>query len=303
VTVLVTGAAGFVGSRVVRKLIESNVEVAALVRPGSPRHRLDGLEDRVQFVEGDLEEPGAAASQIADLKPQACIHTAWYAEPGKYLHSPRNLDSLRSSLSLLEGLARAGCQHVVGVGTCFEYAISSQKLSEDSPTRPFTLYAAAKLAFSVVATQRAPQLDMGMAWARLFYMYGPGEDERRFIPAAIGALSAGREFSTAPGDLVRDYLYVDDVASGLCAISSHRLTGTFNVCSSEPVTIAGLTKTLAELLGRPELIRLGTLPPRDGEPSSVCGDNHKLRSEAHWSPRYSLRSGLAQTIAWWKEVG
>ncbi len=302
-TVLVTGASGFVGSQVVRKLVESDVQVAALVRPGSSHHRLDGLENRVQIIEGDLEEPDATASQIDRCKPQACIHTAWYAEPGKYLHSPRNLDSLRSSLSLLEALARAGCQHMVGVGTCFEYAMSSKKLTEDSPTRPFTLYAAAKLAFGVVASQRAPQIDMGMAWARLFYIYGPGEDERRFVPAAIGTLSAGREFATAPGDLVRDYLHVEDVASGLCAMSDRRLTGTFNVCSSEPVTIAGLTKSLGELLGRLELIRLGALPPRAGEPRYVCGDNHKLRTEGSWSPRYSLTSGLAQTIGWWKEVG
>jgi dTDP-6-deoxy-L-talose 4-dehydrogenase (NAD+) len=302
VTVLVTGAAGFVGSHVVRQLIESNQEVAALVRPGSPRHRLDGVENRVQIVEADLEQPDAIASQLARLKPQTCIHAAWFAEPGAYLHSQRNLDSLRSSLSLLEALAGAGCQHVVGVGTCFEYAMGPHKLTEDSPTRPFTLYAAAKLAFSLVASQRAPQLGMGMAWARLFYIYGPFEDERRFIPAAINTLSAGREFSTAAGNLVRDYMHVEDVASGLCAISSHRLPGAFNVCSGDPSTIAALVQTVGELVGRPELIRPGALPPRKGDPPYVCGDNQRLSSEAHWSQRYTISSGLAQTIAWWNQV-
>ena len=236
------------------------------------------------------------------VRPETCIHAAWYAEPGKYLDSPQNLDSLRSSFDLIESLAKAGCKHVVGVGTCFEYAMQDTPLTEDSPTGPFTLYAAAKLAFYLVAAQRAAQLGMGLAWGRLFYLYGPYEDERRLVPAAIKALSSGREFPATTGEQVRDYLHVEDVAAGLCAMSHHRLGGVFNVSSCEPVTIAGLMRTLGELLGRPELIRLGALPPRDWDPAYVCGDNQRLRTEAHWSPRYSLRDGLAQTIEWWKKA-
>src|SRR5437879_7525013 len=181
------------------------------------------------------------------VRPEACIHAAWYAEPGKSLDSPRHLDSLRSSLDLLESLAKAGCKHVVGVGTCFEYAMQDKPLTEDSPTGPFTLYAAAKLAFYLVAAQRAAQLGMGLAWSRLFYLYGPYEDERRLVPAAIKALVAGREFPSTSGEQVRDYLHVEDVASAICTLSRRRLAGTFNVCSGAPVTIAGLLQILGEL--------------------------------------------------------
>jgi len=302
VTVLVTGATGFVGSHVVRSLVASGTDVAILVRAGASRQRLDGVVERVQVLEGDLADGVAVERLLEGVRPEACIHAAWYAEPGKYLDSPQNLDSLRSSLDLIERLANAGCKHVVGVGTCFEYAMQDTPLTEDSPTGPFTLYAAAKLAFYLVAAQRAAQLGMGLAWGRLFYLYGPYEDERRLVPAAIKALSSGREFPATTGEQVRDYLHVEDVAAGLCAMSHHRLGGVFNVSSCEPVTIAGLMRTLGELLGRPELIRLGALPPRDWDPAYVCGDNQRLRTEAHWSPRYSLRDGLAQTIEWWKKA-
>jgi nucleoside-diphosphate-sugar epimerase len=302
VTVLVTGATGFVGSHVVRQLVASGEDVAVIARPGSSRHRLDGVVDRVQVLEGDLADGAAIGRLLERCRPQACIHTAWYAEPGKYLASAHNLDSLRSSFDLLEHLASAGCTHVVGIGTCFEYEMQTTPLTEDSPTKPFTLYAAAKLAFYLVAAQRAAQLGIGMAWARLFYLYGPYEDERRLVPAAIKALSAGREFPGTSGEQVRDYLHVEDVASGLCAMSRQRLSGVFNVCSHEPVTIADLMRTLGELLGRPELIRLGALPNREWDPAYVCGDNQRLRTEAHWAPRYALRDGLANTVEWWKRA-
>ena len=299
---LVTGAAGFVGSQVVRQLLAADLEVAALVRPDSSQPRLQGLEKQIRILEADMADTAAIAALLAEIKPEACVHAAWYAEPGKYLPSPHNLDSLRASLFLLEELARAGCSHLVGVGTCFEYEMGSQPLREDSPTRPFTLYAAAKLAFMLVAAQRAPQLGMGLAWARLFYIYGPYEDERRLMPSAIKALSEGSDFPTASGEMVRDYLHIEDVASGLCALSSRRLSGAFNVCSGEPVTIAALMQTLGELLGRAELVRLGAFPPREWDPMYVSGDNRRLRTEAGWAPRYSLRQGLAQTIEWWNEA-
>ena len=299
-TVLVTGAAGFVGSAVVRQLAADGVDVAALVRPGGARPRLKGVEKNIRLIEADLNDSDAVAAQLAATRPEACIHAAWYAEPGKYLPSPKNLDSLRASLSLIEQLARVGCKHVVGVGTCFEYEIGSQPLSEDSPTKPFTLYAASKLAFMLVAAQRAPQLDMGFAWARLFYLYGPYEDEIRLVPAAIKALTEGREFKASDGAMVRDYLHVADVASALCTLSAQTLHGAFNVCSGEPVTIAALMQTLGELLGRPELIRLGAFPKRDWDPMYVCGDSRRLRTEANWSPRHTLREGLADMIEWCK---
>lgn len=301
-TVLVTGAAGFVGSHVVRQLVASGAEVAILVRPGSSCRRLEGVLDQVQVLEGDLSDGDATRSLIDRCKPDACIHTAWYAEPGKYLPSPRNIDSLRASLDLLEMLAVAGCTHLVGIGTCFEYEMQSEPLKEDSATRPFTLYAAAKLAFCLIATQRAAQLAMGFAWARLFYLYGPYEDERRLVPAAVQALRSGREFKTAPAEMIRDFLHVEDVASAVCALSHQRLGGVFNVCSAQPVNIAELMRTMGELLGRPELIRLGALPKREWDPEYVCGDNQKLRTEAKWTPRYALHDGLAQTIDWWEKA-
>lgn len=230
-----------------------------------------------------------------------CVHLAWYAEPGKYLRATENIDSLRLSLVLLEELARAGCGHLVAVGTCAEYDTRlGGILREDSPLNPDTLYGACKLSTHLIARQRLAQLGIGFAWARIFYLYGPYEDKRRMIPSLIRTLLEGKEFAATAGTQVRDYLHVSDVANGLVALAESRATGTFNVCSGEPVAVGRLMTTLGDMVGRRDLIRLGSLPDRDWEPPFICGESSRLRQATTWSPRYGLEAGLKATLEWWK---
>src|ERR1700738_362447 len=102
------------------------------------------------LIECDLGDHARVRQLLAERHPELCFHCAWYAVPGEYLHGLENLTSLANSLNLARGARESGCRHFVGVGTCFEYDISTGPLSETSPTRPQTLYAAAKLALHLV---------------------------------------------------------------------------------------------------------------------------------------------------------
>ncbi len=194
--VLVTGAAGFVGASVVRRLVADGHEVGALVRPGSLRWRLDRVEP-LTVIECDLSDREALGRALAGWKPQTCIHLAWYAVPGKYLDARENLDCLAVSLQLLEQLAAVGCGRVVMTGTCAEYDTDQGYLRESSPTRPATLYAAAKLSLMMTSAIRAGQLGIGFSWARLFYLYGPYEDQRRMVPSLIRSLLERKPFKAS----------------------------------------------------------------------------------------------------------
>jgi UDP-glucuronate decarboxylase len=295
--ILVTGAAGFVGASAVRRLVAEGHDVGALVRPGSSRARLEGIE-RPTTIECDLADRDALTRALASFKPEACVHLAWYAVPGKYLDARENLGCLHDSLELLERLAQAGCRHVVMTGTCAEYDTDLGYLRESSPTRPTTLYAAAKLSLGIVGAIRAGQLGMGFSWARLFYLYGPHEDERRLVPSLIRALREKAPFKASSGSQVRDYLHVDDVAAALCRLALAQEAGTFNVCSGVPVQVRALMATLGRIAGQENLIRFGELPDRDWEPPFICGDAGRLRATG-WAPTYDLEAGLRQTRDWW----
>ena len=293
--VFVTGASGFIGAHLTRALLAGGHEVAVLARPGNALHRLCGARRSIRVMPGDLGDAEALRRALSDVRPEGCVHLAWHAEPGAYLHAAENIHSLTGSLSLFGELIRAGCRQIVGAGTCFEYDTAAGCLTEDSPVRPQSLYAAAKLSCGLLGGQIAARAGVRFAWGRIFYPFGPQEDERRLTPAAIRALTRGAPFRTTTGEQVRDYIHVADVAGALCVMLEKEADGIFNVCSGRPVPVRQVVATIADLIGRPDLVQFGALPCRSWEPPMICGDNARLRSLG-WQPRYSLEEGLSDAI-------
>jgi nucleoside-diphosphate-sugar epimerase len=208
------------------------------------------------------------------------------------LHSPLNQEYVRASLELAELFPR-----FVAAGTCFEYALTGEPLTESSPTDPRTPYAQAKLDLFRALQAR----HRSIAWVRFFYQYGPGEDSRRLVPMVINALLRGEESPLVPGDRVRDFLHVADVATAVCAVATSSLTGAVNIGSGERTTVRDIAGTIGELLGRPELLKFGAIPYRPDEPLDILADNAKLRTIG-WRPQITLRDGVRETIEWWRRV-
>lgn len=296
--VFVTGASGFIGAHVTRALLAAGHAVTALVIPGDSLWRLKEETGRFSVVTGLIADKEALRRALNEFRPEACIHLAWFAEPGKYLTSPENIPSLTDSLSLLHELIQAGCRQVIIAGTCAEYDTDKGFLREDAPARPTTLYAATKLSACLIGQQLAAAAPINFAWGRIFYPYGPQEDRRRLVPAAIGALQQGRSFPATLGEQVRDYIYIEDLAAAFRVMLEKQASGVFNISSGLPVTIRHLLETIAVLMGRSDLIQFGALPYREWEPQFICGDNRRL-TKLGWKPQYTLSQGLLKTIHWW----
>jgi nucleoside-diphosphate-sugar epimerase len=299
VKVLLTGASGFIGARVARALVARGHEVTAVFLPQDRLDRLKGLS--VNLSPCDLHDAETVKRILGEKRPEGCIHLAWYAVPGLYLHSDENLNSLSASTALLQHLLAAGCRNVVMAGSCAEYDTGAAPLlRENGPTKPATLYAACKLAMSLIGEQLATKAEARFAWGRVFYPYGPGEDPRRAIPSLIRTLLEGKTFDASAGEQIRDYVHVDDVASGFVQLLEREAHGVFNISSAAPRTMKEIMQTAGRALGKEAGIRFGAVPYRGWEPPRICGDNAKLKALG-WSPRFELESGIRDAIEWWRQ--
>lgn len=265
--ILLTGASGFVGRHVLRALLGRGHKVRAITRT-----RLNISESNLeQLMVDDL----FAASD--DWLADACagidmtIHCAWYAEPGQYLNSPRNLTCLRGTLALAEAARRSKVSRFVGIGTCFEYEISSQPLPVSTPLNPQSPYAASKAAAYLALSGNFPASGISFAWCRLFYLFGEGEDERRFVPYVRKQLSRGQAVELTAGTQVRDFLDVAEAARQIVEIAASDHSGAANICSGRPQTIRAMAERIADEYGRRSLLRFGARAENAIDPPFVVG--------------------------------
>ena len=180
--VLVTGASGFVGSHITQTLLDEQIKVRVVSRSIKDTADIEWSNMAKIFITENLfKEPQENLCKLLE-GVDIVIHAAWYAEPGKYLDSEKNLECLEGTLSLAKAASQVGVKKFVGIGTCLEYGESQERLNVDSPLDPISLYASSKAACYRELDKFCENIDMDFAWARLFYLYGAREDSRRLVP-------------------------------------------------------------------------------------------------------------------------
>jgi nucleoside-diphosphate-sugar epimerase len=284
-----------VGSHLTRILLTSGVAVEAIVRPESDTWRISDLlaHPRLNLHRVDLTQVAEIREVIARNPVDVCIHLAWSHE------SPNQ--SFRFSANLVDALVDNHCPRIVLAGTCFEYEIKGNfALREDSPTKPLQPTDEAKLELEIYAAGKTVAAATTCAFARLFYLYGPGQPARHLVPWVTTYLINGKQAPLTSGHQRKDYLHVEDVVAALWALADGDVVGVVNVGSGRTFAVSEIAIKIGEILDRSELVGLGTLPDRDHDPAFVCADNRKILQETNWRPEYDLDRGLRETVAWYQ---
>lgn len=298
--ILLTGATGFLGAQIARRLERENVQTALLVRPKSNLGRIDPLPKNAQLIQGSLQDLPETA--IKNFAPDLLIHTAWHGVTNEHRNDPAQVSqNIGPALKLLELAREAGAKTFIGLGSQAEYGPLNRVIREDDPTSPTTVYGAAKLAACHLTRVLAAQYGMRWAWLRVFSTYGPMEDLSWMLPYLIRRLLRGEKPSLTGCEQKWDFLFGPDAADAVWSVANTpTVNGIFNLGSGRGDSLLTTVETLRNAIDPKLPLGIGDVPYRPDQVMHLEADITRLTSATSWRPATSLEDGIRQTVAWHK---
>lgn len=287
---LVTGASGFIGSRLCERLVEAHAEVHAVSRS-------ERTGSAVRWWSTDVRDTEATLALVRKVKPDVIFHLASHVSGSRGLDAvlPTLHANLVSTVNVLLGAAEAGCRRIVLAGSLEEPD------SDDPYPVPVSPYAAAKFAASAYGRMFHSLHGVPVVMLRLFMVYGPGQgDETKLVPYVITSLLRGESPELSSGTRPVDWVYVDDVVDALIASArtDEALGESLDVGSGTLTPIRSVVEEIVRLLRSSVEPSFGTLPDRPKERVRVA-DIERTQALLGWAPRIPLNQGLAATIDWY----
>jgi CDP-glucose 4,6-dehydratase len=319
VTILVTGAHGFVGSHLARALLARGDAVRVLDRP-APREadvggeRLSGLEllgigGEVELVEGDLRDAEAVAAAVAGC--EAVFHLAAQTIVGVARSSPVETFevNVRGAWNAFEACREHGVERVVFASSDKAYGASPElPYREDFPLRAAFPYDASKAAADTIARSYAHAYGLPIAVTRFANVYGGGDlNFSRLIPETVVAVLDGRAPRIrSDGSPERDFLHVLDAVSAYLAIDGALAAGdgvgeAFNAGGERPHSVREVVEAIVAAGGGEVEPEFGGAGGTEGEIDRQYVDSAKLRELTRWAPSVELEDGLRRTLEWYRE--
>lgn len=289
--VLVTGATGFIGRSLVTHLVAGAMPVIILVREayGHADIRqlppaLANVRDRIQVVYADLRNFQLTVRAIREAEPDCVIHLAAAGVTDPFLAVDT---ALRHNLTSTINLLRACFEKTRNTRQCI-IARTPGELSA------INVYAASKAAAWNFCQMYARTQQWPIHGAMIFQAYGEDQPENTLIPSALKAALAGQDFPMTAGTQERDWIYVEDVASGLAAMLGRDLPPgmTIDLGTGRLTSVAGVVRHIYALVGKGGKPLVGALPDRPGEETRQAATADRTETLIGWRAAVSLEEGL-----------
>jgi nucleoside-diphosphate-sugar epimerase len=303
--VLVTGATGFIGANLVRRLVALGCRPHLIVRPEGAWWRLADVRDRLAVHEADLSQADRLRRIVAEVQPQTIYHLATYgAYPATQADAERVIQTnVLGTWNLLQACLETDFRLMVNMGSSSEYGASTHPMREDDPLDPANEYGVAKAAQSLLCRHMARVRRRPIVTVRPFSVYGPYEEPARLFPTMIRRCLEGLALRMVRPELTRDFTHVDDIVDACLLVDRLSACGgeAFNIATGVPWSMQQAVDAVLQATGARVPVEWGRFAPRVGDPDSWVADCAKTTRLLGWSARIGLEEGVRLTVAWFRE--
>jgi UDP-glucose 4-epimerase len=305
--VLITGGAGFIGRWAVKQALEIGAEATVLDNfLVGPKSNLDGIAGHFRLAEGDMTDREFVARAMKEAKPEIVIHLAAHHFIPFCNANPEETMRVNGegTMAVLRAAHAAGAHTALVASSGVLYPPTKEPLSEDGPTEVTDVYGLSKKLTEDIATFFETTTEMNCPIARLFNTYGPYETNAHLIPHIMESIHRGNEIPLGNLDPKRDYIYVEDTARFVLALSGLTDKGVLcNVGTGEEYSVREVMERISSILGRELEINVDQSRVRQTDKLHQRADMRKLIALTGEESPIGLNAGLTALLKHEKLIG
>lgn len=305
-TVFLTGATGFIGSHLLKRLISEGCDVHISIRKNSSLLRIEDVKEKCTSHIMDLNDFENVKSTLKQIKPEIVYHIAAYGVDYREQDVHQAIaTNIVATINLFDAFRENNGLRFIHTGSCVEYGHKNTPISESDLPDPSDTYGATKMSSVYLLSGIAKRMEFGnLIILRPFGIFGEFEGLHKFFPQLIEKLLNGQPIQMTAGEQIRDYIYVDDLIDGYIAASvapMYNTTEIINIGSGTGTSLKDLALLVSKQLGvSSSLLKFKSLPYRPDEMMYLVANIDKAKALLGWAPKTPKDKGLEKTINWYK---